>query len=106
MKEDLHGRAERLLMESIVEGISPADHKWLARHLDECERCAALSARNDGAVAWIRTLSVQVDPALVAATKQRVRLRADDLHGSGEFLQGLFMVNFLWKNLGRCCQNE
>jgi hypothetical protein len=83
MNEDLHGKAKRLQMESMVEGISPSNRQWLAKHLEGCPRCAAMADRCDAAVASIRSVPVSVDPALVTATKKQVRLRAGELQSGG-----------------------
>jgi hypothetical protein len=79
MNESIHERAGRLIAESWVEGISPADHEWLNGHLDECAPCAALAEATDRAVRSLRSVSVRVDPGLVNRTRLSVFLRACEL---------------------------
>ncbi len=79
MNESIHERAERLIAESRVEGISPAEQEWLNGHLDECVPCAALAESTDRAVRSLRSVSVHVDPALINRTRLSVFLRAREL---------------------------
>ena len=113
MKEDRHCRAERLLKESFVEEISPPNRRWLVKHLEYCTRCTAMADKNNDAVASIRAIPIQVDPALVAATKQRVRLRASELQNNGAAKLLLWIAgglswawtavsaSFIWRGLDR-----
>jgi len=80
MSEDVHPRAERLIMGNCVEGISPADQQWLNQHLETCARCAKLADSTEKALRSLRSVSVRVGPGLIRATRLRVLARALELH--------------------------
>ncbi len=80
MSEDGHQRAERLIVENLVEGISSPDQEWLNLHLESCARCAKLADSTERALRSLRSVSVRVNPALVRATRLRVHARALELH--------------------------
>jgi hypothetical protein len=79
MTNDLHARAETLIAKERVEGISPAEQKWLSKHLGECAECTESANAMQQALRSLRTLSVSVPRALAARTQFRVRLRAQEL---------------------------
>jgi len=81
MNEEIHARAERLILESRSTGLSPADRDWLERHMEACLSCAARAASVDAAIRWLRLVPVRVNPAVVEATRLRVRTRAKQLRG-------------------------
>jgi len=76
---DLHERARRLIDAERVEGIAPADQRWLADHLAACEACAGRAARTDAALRALRTASVSVPRDLAASAQFVVRRRAEEL---------------------------
>ena len=76
MNENLHQRAQRLLAESVVEGIAAPDQAWLGQHLRECTDCAHEAAVTQEALQALRGVPVAVPRDLVARTQLRVRLRA------------------------------
>jgi hypothetical protein len=78
MNENLHQRAQRLLAESLVEGIAAPDQAWLAQHLRECADCAREAAATQEALQALRGVPVAVPRDLVARTQMRVRLRAQE----------------------------
>ncbi len=90
MNETLHQRAQRLLAESLVEGIAAADQSWLTQHLGECADCARGAADTQNALQALRSVPVSVPRDLVARTQMRVRLRAQE---AGEFSRANL---FLW----------
>jgi hypothetical protein len=79
MNEELHARAERLMAQERVEEISAAERAWLAEHLDECTRCAAMASVTEQALAALRASSVDLPRGLASRTQMRVRMRAEEL---------------------------
>lgn len=98
MNENLHQRAQRLLAESLVEGIASADQAWLGQHLRECEDCAREAATTQEALQALRGVPVAVPRDLVARTQLRVRLRAQqagESSRSGLLLWVITVVSWL-----------
>jgi hypothetical protein len=81
MNQELHVRAEQLIVQERVEGISTADQIWLQQHLAECASCAARAGATEQAIRSLRGLSVALPPALASRTQFRVRMRAQQLRG-------------------------
>jgi hypothetical protein len=81
MSQEFHARAERLIAQGRVEGISTADQQWLRRHLAECASCAARASATEEAIRSLRGLSVSLPPTLASRTQFRVRMRAQQLRG-------------------------
>ena len=79
MNQDLHARAEQLIAQERIEGISTADQQWLRQHLAECASCASRAAATEHALRSLRSLSVPFPKSLVSRTQFRVRLRAQQL---------------------------
>lgn len=79
MSENVHERAAHLIVQSQVENVATADRSWLEAHLTSCPACARRAAATDDTVQSIRSISVQVNPALVEMTRFRVRRRAQEL---------------------------
>ncbi|HUU13418.1 MAG TPA: hypothetical protein VM182_06880 [Terriglobia bacterium] len=97
MSEDVHKRAERLIATSNVEGISAPDREWLDEHLESCGRCAQRAAALEQVVVTLRSVSIPPDPAVVEATRRRVRVRAAELHEQQVRLRALWMAcAFSW----------
>ena len=80
MSCEFHERAERLIAQERVEGVSPAEREWLDGHLQECAPCAELAGETEQALRSLRGLSVPLPRALVSRTQFRVRLRAQELY--------------------------
>jgi hypothetical protein len=109
MNENLHERAERLLAESVVEGLRPADETWLREHLAECPGCAQQAVATQNVLHALRTVLVNVPRDLAARTQLRVRLRALEASSaaSGSFwlwavtaaswLLGVFSAPLVWR---------
>jgi hypothetical protein len=109
MNESLHIRAQRLLAESIVEGLRPADETWLREHLAECPGCAQQAAATQNVLHALRTVPVNVPRDLAARTQLRVRLRAQEsstaANGSfwlwavtaASWLLGVFSAPLVWR---------
>src|SRR5258708_24434873 len=87
MNDNLHVRAQRLLAESVVEGLRPADETWLREHLAECPACAQEASATQNALRALRAVPVHVPRDLAARTQLRVRLRAQEAStvASGSF---------------------
>src|SRR5260370_4106660 len=81
MSQELHARAERLIAQERVEGISTADQLWLRQHLADCASCAARASATEQAIRSLRGWSVAMPPALASRTQFRVRMRAQQLRG-------------------------
>jgi anti-sigma factor RsiW len=79
MSEEIHARAARLMDAEVVEGIPATERAWLDEHLEGCAACRAHAERTTRALQSLRSLALQVNPALVSATQVRLRLRAREL---------------------------
>jgi anti-sigma factor RsiW len=79
MTEDVHIRAEQLLLRARVEGLADAEREWLERHLETCAACVARAESLDHAVRALRSTQMEMNPALAGTTRLRVRLRAREL---------------------------
>lgn len=77
--EDMHQRAGRLMLERRIEPLSAADDAWMESHLVACPRCAGRAGDAERVIGALRSIPVALDPALLAATRLRVRRRADEL---------------------------
>lgn len=109
MNENLHERAHRLLAESIVEGLRPADETWLREHLAACPGCEQEAAAMQNVLRALRTVPVSVPRDLAARTQLRVRLRAQQTSpaANGSFwlwavtaaswLLGVFSAPLVWR---------
>jgi len=109
MNDNLHVRAQRLLAESVVEGLRPADETWLREHLAECPACAQEASATQNALRALRAVPVNVPRDLAARTQLRVRLRAQEASAasSGSFwlwavtaaswLLGVFSAPLVWR---------
>jgi hypothetical protein len=78
MNENLHQRAQKLLAQSLVEGIAAPDRAWLGQHLRECTDCTHEAAATQELLQALRGVPVAVPRDLVARTQLRVRLRAQE----------------------------
>ena len=79
MSQDTHVRAEQLIAQERIEGISSADQQWLRRHLSECSACTARVSTTEQAIRSLRGLSIALPPSLASRTQFRVRMRAEQL---------------------------
>src|SRR5260370_11762695 len=79
MNNQTHVRAEQLIAQERVEGISQAEHDWLSAHLQECVRCAELARQTERAMRSLRRMAVSLPDGLASRTQFRVRLRAQEL---------------------------
>ena len=109
MNDNLHERAQRLLAESIVEGLRPSDEAWLREHLAECPACAIEAAATQNILHGLRAVPVNVPRDLAARTQLRVRLRALEtstaangsfwlwLVTAASWLLGVFSAPLVWR---------
>ncbi len=99
MKEDLHERARRLIIASWVEGNSPADQEWLNSHLESCAGCTELASATERVLRTFRSATIHIEPALVSATRIRVRLRSQEVRQQQvqvPFLLILSALSWVW----------
>lgn len=79
MNAELHARAERLIAQEHVEGISQGDFTWLAAHLRECAGCAQVAQQTNDALRALRGATIAVPRGLAERTRFRLQLRAQEL---------------------------
>ncbi|HEX8871417.1 MAG TPA: zf-HC2 domain-containing protein [Candidatus Acidoferrum sp.] len=109
MSQNLHTRAQQLIAQSLIEGLSAADQAWLDAHLRECPACAREAIATREALLAFRNVPVPVPPGLAARTQMRVRLRAQEsMQASGSsallwvitaasWLLGIFSAPLVWR---------
>lgn len=88
MSDNSHERAQQLMAQLRIEGVSAGEQSWLATHLAECEACAALHQQTQEALSAFRTMNIDLPKNLAARTQLRVRLRAEEIpaHNPGRIL--------------------
>lgn len=91
MSEETHKKAEALIAAAHVEGISETDRAWLDAHLENCPPCAARSDSLARAVGALRLQTVSVSPAVVEATRLRMRIRAQQLREERSRMRALWI---------------
>jgi hypothetical protein len=79
MNQEAHARAEQLIAQERVEGISQAEREWLSTHMEDCARCAGLARQTDEALRGLHTVAIPLPRGLASRTQFRVRLRAQEL---------------------------
>lgn len=79
MSADVHARAEQLIAQERVEGISAAERSWLEQHLGECARCAEQARATEEAIRALRGVAIPLPRTLASRAQMRVRLRAEQL---------------------------
>ncbi len=79
MSENLHVRAEKLIAQERIEGISPSERDWLATHLRECPSCTQVAQQTSAALSALRGLPISLPRGLAARTQFRVQLRAQEM---------------------------
>lgn len=79
MNAEIHARAEKLIAQERVEGISQAERDWLAAHLRECANCAQVAQQTSDALRTLRGATIFVPRGLAERTRFRVQLRAQEL---------------------------
>lgn len=79
MSTDLHVRAEKLVAQDRVEGISQKEREWLDAHLRECAQCSEAARGMEKALKRLRGVAIALPRGLADRTKFRVQLRAQEL---------------------------
>jgi hypothetical protein len=79
MNENLHSRAEKLIAQERIEGITQTERDWLAAHLRECSACAQAAQQTSEALRVLRSMPIPLPRGLAARTQFRVQLRAQEL---------------------------
>ena len=82
MLPDLHKRAQGLVDQSPVEGISPADQRWLDSHLAGCRACAEYAESSLRAIEALSGFAFEVDSDAAMRVEQTVRARAAEMAAS------------------------
>jgi len=83
MNEDIHARAERLILKNHVEGIRPQEREWLEQHLEACSDCDRLASATERTLRSFCTVSVPLPPSLASRTQLRMYLRMEELQTRG-----------------------
>ena len=109
MNETPHARAQKLFEQSLVEGLPPAEQKWLDAHLRECAECAAATATTRELLSALRSVPVTVPGDLAARTQLKVRLRSQQtaeaspsstllwIITAASWLLGIFSAPLVWR---------
>ncbi len=79
MNENLHARAEKLIAQERIEGISQPERDWLAAHVRECQACAQVAQQTNDALRVLRAVHVSLPHGLAARTQFRLQLRAQEM---------------------------
>jgi predicted anti-sigma-YlaC factor YlaD len=79
MNENLHARAEKLIAQERIEGVSQSERDWLAAHLRECQSCAQVAQQTNDAVRVLRAAHVSLPRGLAERTRFRLQLRAQEM---------------------------
>jgi hypothetical protein len=80
--ENIHERAQQLISQERIEGISSSENAWLAAHLQECGSCANFAQRTSTALRSLQTIPIALPAGLAERTQFRVGLRAQQLRHS------------------------
>jgi predicted anti-sigma-YlaC factor YlaD len=79
MSENLHARAEKLIAQERIEGVSQSERDWLASHLRDCQSCAQAAQQTSEALRALRGAAIRLPRGLAERTKFRVQLRAQEM---------------------------
>ena len=79
MNDSPHERAQTLMAQRRMEGVSADEETFLAAHLSECEACALLDSQTQAALSAFRATHIELPTNLAARTQLRVRMRAEQL---------------------------
>lgn len=80
--ENIHERAQQLISQERVEGISASENTWLAAHLQGCDSCAIFAQKTSTALRSLQTIPIALPAGLAERTQFRVGLRAQQLRHS------------------------
>lgn len=76
--QTFHERAERLIAQELIEGISESDRRWLEEHLRDCEQCSASAAAVGRALHALKSIATPVPSGLAQRAQFRVHLRMQE----------------------------
>jgi hypothetical protein len=79
MNPETHARAEQLIAQERVEGVSQAEREWLSAHLQDCAHCAEHARQTEQALRSLRTIAIPLPSGLASRTQFRVQLRQQQL---------------------------
>lgn len=81
MNAEFHARAQKLIAQERIEGISAGEQQWLASHLRECANCTQIAQQTNDALRLLRGGAMAIRPprGLAERTRFRVQLRAQEL---------------------------
>jgi anti-sigma factor RsiW len=99
MSGEIHARAEQLILEARVGTMPEQDGIWLDEHLRTCPGCCARAEAVDDAIRSLRSISVELDSALVEITRLRVRQRSVEMRAQRLPRIGLWLgcaLSWLW----------
>lgn len=82
MQAELHNRARLLVERSLVEGISPEEQRWLARHIAECGECSDYAELNRRTLRALNSFAFQFNTASALRVQNAVRSHAGRLASS------------------------
>jgi hypothetical protein len=78
-QQEMHVRAQRMIAQHHVEGLSQQERAWLDAHLQDCPECAGVAYSTEAALRALRATSIAFPSGLASRTQFRVRLRAAQL---------------------------
>jgi anti-sigma factor RsiW len=99
MTEDVHERAARMISREKVEGLGAEERRWLNEHLSVCPGCSKDEEALRRTLSDLRSVSVELNPALVMATRRKVRGRAAALEAQRSRVRAVLLaalLSFLW----------
>ncbi len=99
MRDGVHDRATRLILDMQIDEISDSDLQWLKNHMENCVPCTAHAASIQASVRFLKSAPVELDPALVGKTRIMAQQRARDLRqgAASRVLLGLaIMLSWAW----------
>src|ERR1700730_5246834 len=77
--ENIHDRAQQMISQDPIEGISAPVNTWLAAHLQQCDSCADFARKTSAALRSLQTIPIALPAGLAERTQFRVGLRAQQL---------------------------
>jgi hypothetical protein len=79
MNENLHARAETLIAQERIEGITQSERDWLAAHLRQCQSCTQVAQQTNDALRVLRAVHVSLPRGLAERTRFRLQFRAQEM---------------------------
>ena len=94
-----HEIANALTSKFMVEGLAEHEQRWLDRHFESCEVCAAAARSTQEDLRGMRTAAVSASSDLVRSTQLRVGARAAQLKRQEDRMRPVWIaisVAFCW----------